>query len=144
MGCSLLILQIEIIIHLMKYNKHPSTRPILCGISNIRWVLVGVIVGVLVGVSWLGRWAGGGPAALEPAKLRRPNTFRPCRFSTTILHGPGRFSTHSWTSILLLDARAPPRAAKLTRIIRALLFVPWAKTTPPRHPCCTDPAPDTP
>ena len=102
----MLILQIEIIIHLMKYNKHPSSRPILCGISNIRWVIVGVIVGVLVGVSWLGRWAGGGPAALEPVKLRRQNTFRPCRFSTTILQGPGYDS--------LLDIHPAPRRARAT------------------------------
>ena len=94
----------------MKYNKHPSTRPILCGISDIRWVIVGVIVrvivGVLVGVSWLGRWAGSGPAALEPANLRRRKIFRPCRFSTTILQGPGYDS--------LLDIHPAPRRARAT------------------------------
>ena len=52
----------------MKYNKHPSTRPILCGISNIRWVIVGVIVGVLVDVSWLGRWVGGRPGSIRTRK----------------------------------------------------------------------------
>ena len=141
-GCSLLFLQIEIIIHLMKHNKHPSTRPILCGISNIRWVIVGVIVGVLVGVSWLGRWVGGRPGSIRTRKAAQAEQL--ATLSLLDDHPAGarlRLTPgHASCSSTRARHRAPPSC--LGKFELSFLRL-GPKRLTPRHPCCTGPVPDT-